>query len=109
MKLASPGWPDRSGWYAIALFLQVIVYMLLYAAMPDLRTDEFFKVIGTALIVNGWILIAVGQAKGEKERENTGKALDLAKSSAPTEPRPVVVEAPASVVVTPKTEESPNG
>lgn len=81
MKLTGPGWPDREGWYALALFGQTVFILLLMVWVPDLRKDEFFKSLANAIIITGWIGFAVGQAKGQKERENTGKALDLAKSS----------------------------
>lgn len=83
MKITGPGWPDRSGWYAIALYVQTCIILLMVVAFPDLRQDEFFKLIAQAIIITGWLGFAVAQVKGEKERENTGKALDLAKSSSP--------------------------
>ncbi len=82
--IKGPGWPDRGGWYAVALFAQTIFILCLMVGVPDLRKDEFFKSLANAIIITGWIGFAVGQAKGEKERDNTSKALDLAKGAAPS-------------------------
>lgn len=84
MSTKLPGWPDRGGWYAIALFVQTIMIFNMIAFFPELRQDEFFKNLATAIVITGWIGFAVGQAKGEKERDNTAKALDVAKAQGPS-------------------------
>lgn len=84
--MTGPGWPDRSGWYAIALFVQTCGIVVLMAMFPELRSDEFFKSIATAIVVTGWIGFAVGQRSNEKERETTAKAVDLANRAMPNQP-----------------------
>lgn len=93
MKLYGPGWPDRAGWYAIGLFVQTTMILWMCAYYPELRQDEFFKNLATAIVVTGWIGFAVGQAKGDTERNNTAKALEVAKQSAPVQTENMAVTA----------------
>lgn len=89
--MKGPGWPSERGWYAIALFAQTLVILAMITWKDDLREDEFFKSIATAIIVTGWIGFAVGMRDNSKDREQVGKAVEavheMAKSvpSAPTD------------------------
>lgn len=70
-----PGWPSGRGWYAMGLFLQTWFILWLMAAYPELRTDEFFKSISTAIVVTGWIGFAVGLRDPSQDRAQIGTAL----------------------------------
>lgn len=82
--MTGPGWPTERGWYATALFVQTGVILTMIAAVPALRTDEFFKSIATAIVVTGWIGFAVGMRGNAEERQQTSDAIgavhEIAKS-----------------------------
>lgn len=52
-------WPDARGWIGIGIFLLTMVVLVLFAAVPALRKDEFFQTIAT-LIVGAFIKDVVG-------------------------------------------------
>lgn len=80
-----PGWPSERGWYAIALFAQTAAILAIITwGAKELRTDEFFKSLATAIVVTGWIGFAVGMRGNAEEREQTSAAIgavhEMAKS-----------------------------
>ena len=54
-------WPDARGWIGIGIFLLTVAVLVLFAAVPALRKDEFFQTIAT-LIVGAYIKDVVGWA-----------------------------------------------
>ena len=70
-----PGYPSARGWYALGLFALTIVILGMIAAFPELRRDEFFKSISTAIVVTGWIGFAVGLRDPSQDRAQVGTAL----------------------------------
>ena len=54
-------WPDARGWIGIGIFLLTVAVLVLFAAVPVLRKDEFFQTIAT-LIVGAYIKDVVGWA-----------------------------------------------
>lgn len=48
-------WPDARGWIGIGAFFLTVMVLWMLAAFPELRQDEFFKTIATAIIVTGFI------------------------------------------------------
>jgi hypothetical protein len=48
-------WPDARGWIGLGGFVLTVMVMWMLAAFPELRADEFFKTIATAIIITGWI------------------------------------------------------
>ena len=73
-----PGWPSARGWYALALFSQSSLILLLVALFPKLSTDEFFKSLATAIVVTGWVGFAVAGRDNRADLDRLGKAQDLA-------------------------------
>lgn len=47
--------PDARGWIGIGGFVLTVMVLWMLAAFPELRGDEFFKTIATAIIVTGFI------------------------------------------------------
>ncbi|MFS0737565.1 hypothetical protein ABC347_10990 [Sphingomonas sp. 1P06PA] len=95
--MTGPGWPTERGWYAVALFVQTGAILAMIAAFPELRQDEFFKSLATAIVVTGWIGFAVGMRDNAAERRQTGEAVaavhEMAKSL-PNAPQPDVTLQP---------------
>jgi hypothetical protein len=54
-------WPDARGWIGIGVFLLTVMIFVLTAAVPDLRSNEYFKTLGT-LVVGAFIKDVVGWA-----------------------------------------------
>lgn len=75
---AGPGWPSMRGWYALALCLQTTAILAMLCAWPRLSQDEFFKTLATAIVVTGWVGFAVAGRDNTVDREQIGKAQDLA-------------------------------
>ncbi len=48
-------WPDARGWIGLGGFVLTVMVLWMLAAFPELRGDEFFKTIATAIIVTGFI------------------------------------------------------
>lgn len=48
-------YPDARGWIGIGGFTLTVMVLWMLAAFPDLRQDEFFKTIATAIIITGFI------------------------------------------------------
>lgn len=69
-----PGWPSARGWYAAALFVQTCLILWLCAMFPELREDEFFKSIATAIVVTGWVGFAVAGRDNRADLERLGQA-----------------------------------
>ncbi len=86
--MRGPGWPSERGWYAIALFVQTAAILALIAWQRDLRSDEFFKSIATAIVVTGWIGFAVGMRGNAEERKQTSEAIAAAHEMAKSLPAP---------------------
>jgi len=76
-----PGWPDTRGWYALALFIQTCLILVMIALLPQLGRDEFFKSIATAIVVTGWVGFAVAGRDNRVDREQVGQALQLAREA----------------------------
>lgn len=53
-KPVGPGWPDARGWIGIGSFALTIVVVAMIVFDRSLLRDDFFKVIATAIILNGW-------------------------------------------------------
>lgn len=70
-----PGYPRERGWYALGLFVLTLVILGMIATFPELRRDEFFKSISTAIIVTGYIGFAVGLRDPSKDREQIASLL----------------------------------
>lgn len=73
-----PGWPSQRGWYALALCLQTTAILIMLCQWPHLSKDEFFKTLATAIVVTGWVGFAVAGRDNTVDREQVGKAQDLA-------------------------------
>lgn len=73
-----PGWPSTRGWYALGLFAQTFAILVMVVAQPQLRADEFFKTLATAIVITGWIGLAVGGRDNRADLDRLGKAQDLA-------------------------------
>lgn len=54
-------WPDARGWIGIGIFALTVAVIIMLAAIPSLRSDEFFKTIAT-LIIGAYIKDVVGWA-----------------------------------------------
>lgn len=76
---AGPGWPDTRGWYAMALFLQTTMILLMVRGDPHLAGNEFFQTLATAIVVTGWVGFAVAGRDNRFDREQVGQALELAR------------------------------
>ena len=74
-----PGWPDTRGWYALALFFQTTMILLMLRGDPQLAGNEFFKTLATAIVVTGWVGFAVAGRDNRFDREQVGQALELAR------------------------------
>lgn len=55
-------WPDARGWIGIAVFLLTVMVLWMIKEDAELRKDEFFKVIATAIVLTGFISGVVGWA-----------------------------------------------
>lgn len=55
-------WPDARGWIGVGVFLLTIMVLWMIAKIPELRHDEFFKVLATAIVLTGFIQGVVGWA-----------------------------------------------
>jgi hypothetical protein len=77
-----PGWPDQRGWYALALFVQTCVILIMLAMFPALTRDEFFKSIATAIVVTGWVGFAVAGRDNRIDREQVGQLIKVTQDQA---------------------------
>lgn len=58
-----PGWPsDGRGWIGFSVFVLTVMVLWMVAERKDLREDEFFKVIATAIVLTGFVQGVVGWA-----------------------------------------------
>lgn len=73
-----PGWPSQRGWYALALCVQTSAILIMLCLWPHLSRDEFFKTLATAIVVTGWVGFAVAGRDNTVDREQVGKAQDIA-------------------------------
>jgi hypothetical protein len=48
-------WPDARGWVGIGLFFLTCMVLWMLVAFPDLRRDEYFKTLATAIVLTGFI------------------------------------------------------
>ena len=53
---------DARGWIGVSVFLLTVMVLWMVAAFPELRHDEFFKVLATAIVLTGFIQGVVGWA-----------------------------------------------
>lgn len=64
-------WPDARGWIGIGVYSLSIMVLWMYAAFPDLRSDDHFKAIMTLIVgtgfVNGVVSWAYAATKGGGE------------------------------------------
>lgn len=54
--------PDSRGWVGISVVGLTVMVLWMVAAFPELRQDEFFKVLATAIVITGFIQGVVGWA-----------------------------------------------
>lgn len=50
-----PGWPNGRGLVGLATFSLTVMVLWMVKEDPELRQDEFFKIIATAIILTGFI------------------------------------------------------
>jgi hypothetical protein len=55
-------WPDARGWIGISVFALTVMVLWMVAVFPELRHDEFFKVLATAIVLTGFTQGVVGWA-----------------------------------------------
>lgn len=53
---------DARGWIGVSVFALTVMVLWMVAAFPELRHDEFFKVLATAIVLTGFIQGVVGWA-----------------------------------------------
>ena len=75
LQRLGPGDPSARGWYAVGLFVLTLVILVMIAFLPELRNDEFFKSLSTAIVVTGYIGFAVGLRDPAKDREQIASLL----------------------------------
>jgi len=96
--MTGPGWPDARGWIGVGVFTLSIMVLWMYAAFPDLRTDDHFKALMTLIVGTGFINAVVSWAyaatKGGGELADKNAALVEKQSQAPagTQEDPIAVE-----------------
>lgn len=75
---------DARGWIGIAVFVLTIMVLWMVAAFPELRRDDFFKVLATAIVLTGFIQGVVGWAYTATKQggELAQKAADIVQQSA---------------------------
>ena len=110
-------WPDARGWIGLSVFALTVMVLWMVAVFPDLRQDEFFKVLATAIVLTGFIQSVVGWAYtatkqgGEMAERNQAVVEQVAQTTANTaaatiaQPQPVKVvnppDDPANVIEAP--------
>ena len=79
---------DARGWIGISVFLLTVMVLWMVAAFPELRHDEFFKVLATAIVLTGFIQGVVGWAYTATKQggELAERAATLVEHSAKTPP-----------------------
>lgn len=83
-------WPDARGWIGLSVFILTVMVLWMMVAFPDLRQDEFFKVIATAIVLTGFIQGVVGWAYtatkqgGELADRNASMVEQVAQTTANT-------------------------
>lgn len=91
---------DARGWIGIGSFILVVMVLWMVAKIPELRHDEFFKVIATALITTAWINGPVGWAyqatKGGGELAEKNATLVETAVTSNGEPQKVTIDQPLS-------------
>lgn len=75
---------DARGWIGIAVFILTIMVLWMIAKIPELRKDDFFKVLATAIVLTGFIQGVVGWAYTATKQggELAQKAADIVQQSA---------------------------
>lgn len=53
---------DARGWIGIGVFTLVVMVLWMIAKIPELRHDEFFKVLATAIVLTAFVQGVVGWA-----------------------------------------------
>lgn len=53
--MRGPGWPDARGWVGIGIFTLTVMVLWMLVAFPELRHDEYFKTISTAIVLTGFV------------------------------------------------------
>ncbi|HET7255618.1 MAG TPA: hypothetical protein VFJ46_17815 [Xanthobacteraceae bacterium] len=96
---------DARGWIGISVFALTIMVLWMIAAFPELRNDEFFKVLATAIVLTGYVggPVAWAYQATKQGGELADRAASLAETAttSPLTPQPVkVVNPPAEPVPT---------
>lgn len=82
-------WPDARGWIGLGSFALTVTTLAMILFDRTLLRDDFFKVIATAIILNGWNsgplawAYAATKAGGELAERNQGIIERQAKASPP--------------------------
>lgn len=50
-----PPWPTERGWISLGTFALTVMVLWMITKYPELRNDEFFKTIATAIIITGFL------------------------------------------------------
>lgn len=86
---AAPG--DARGWIGLGCYVLVVVVLAMIWADKDLMKDDFFKLVGTAIILTAWINGPVGWAYqatkgGGEAAESSARIAEAAAGVAPPAP-----------------------
>lgn len=82
--------PDARGWVGISVFALTVMVLWMVAVFPELRQDEFFKVLATAIVLTGFVQGVVGWAYtatkqgGELAERNASMVEQVAQTTANT-------------------------
>lgn len=94
---------DARGWVGISVFALTVMVLWMVAVFPELRQDEFFKVLATAIVLTGFVQGVVGWAYTATKQggELAERAATLVENNASATPQAVeVVNTKASPVPT---------
>lgn len=90
--------PDGRGWVGLACYSLVLIVLAMIWFDRTVLKDDFFKVIATAIILNGWNSGPVGWAyqstKSGSELAERNAGIVERQADAPTEPAPAAVPTP---------------
>lgn len=82
-----PGWPTERQWITIALIGLIVLLLAMAAGNPRLWDVEVFKVIIQAVVLTGFLNMALAfhfaaNKSDETKADNTGKAFDAITATA---------------------------
>lgn len=97
---------DARGWIGLGCYILVLIVLGMMWADKAMIKDEFFKVIATAIVLNGWGSGPVGWAyqstkSGNEMAASSQRIAEVAaglppeSAKASTTPQPVVIQQPA--------------